>query len=77
MSLGLWVASRLLSGSFHDTSATTSTFVVAGLLLSIVNTVLRPIIVILSSKGYKACAIDQLCELRIKRADNEIPTRVL
>lgn len=48
MSLGLWVASRLLSGSFHDTSATTSTFVVAGLLLSIVNTVLRPIIVILS-----------------------------
>lgn len=48
ISLGLWVASRLLGSSFHDTGATTGTFLVAGLVLSLVNTILKPIIVILS-----------------------------
>lgn len=48
ISLGLWVASRLLGSSFHDTDATTSTFLIAGLILSLVNSILKPIIVILS-----------------------------
>lgn len=48
ISVGLWVASRLLGGSFQDTHATTSTFLIAGLVLSFVNTILRPIIVVLS-----------------------------
>ncbi len=48
ISLGLWVASRLLGASFQDVGATTATFVLAGLVLSIVNTVLRPIVVVLS-----------------------------
>ncbi len=47
-SFGLWLASRLLSGSFVDTDATAATFLLAGLVLSILNTVLRPIIVVLS-----------------------------
>ncbi len=48
ISLGLWVASRLLGSNFHDTGATTSTFLVAGLVLSLVNSILKPIIVVLS-----------------------------
>lgn len=48
ISLGLWVASRLLGSSFHDTDATTGTFLIAGLILSLVNSILKPIIVILS-----------------------------
>lgn len=48
MSFGLWVASRLLTGNFHDTGATTSTFVVAGLVLSLVNSILKPVVVVLS-----------------------------
>ncbi len=48
ISLGLWVASRLLDSNFHDTGATTSTFLVAGLVLSLVNSILKPIIVVLS-----------------------------
>lgn len=48
VSLGLWVASRLLSGSFQDTNASTSTFLLAGLVLSLVNTLLKPVIVVLS-----------------------------
>lgn len=48
ISFGLWVASRLISGSFEDTGATTGTFLIAGLVLSLVNTVLKPIIVVLS-----------------------------
>lgn len=48
VSLGLWVASRLLGGSFHDTNASTNTFLLAGLVLSLVNTLLKPIIVVLS-----------------------------
>jgi len=47
-SFGLWLASRLLSGSFVDTDATAANFLFAGLVLSLVNTVLRPIIVVLS-----------------------------
>ncbi len=47
-SFGLWLASRLLSGSFSDTDATATTFLLAGLVLSLFNTVLRPIIVVLS-----------------------------
>ncbi len=48
ISLGLWVASRLLGGSFVDTGATTNTFLIAGLVLSLVNTLLKPFIVVLS-----------------------------
>lgn len=48
ISLGLWVASRLLGSSFHDTGATTGTFLIAGLVLSLVNSLLKPIIVVLS-----------------------------
>ena len=48
VSFGLWVATRLLNGSFEDTDATTSTFLVAGLVLSLVNTLIKPIIVVLS-----------------------------
>lgn len=48
ISLGLWVASRLLGSSFHDTGATTGTFLIAGLVLSLVNSILKPIIVVLS-----------------------------
>ena len=48
ISLGLWVASRILSGSFEDTGASTWTFFFAGLVLSLVNTILKPVIVALS-----------------------------
>ncbi len=48
ISLGFWVASRLLGSSFHDTGATTSTFLIAGLILSLVNSILKPIVVVLS-----------------------------
>lgn len=47
-SFGLWLASRLLSGSFQDTDATAMTFLLAGLVLSLLNSLLRPIIVVLS-----------------------------
>lgn len=47
-SIGLWIASRLLSGGFDDTEATTTTFLVAGLVLSLANSLLKPIVVILS-----------------------------
>lgn len=48
VSLGLWVASRIISGSFRDTGATTSTFLIAGLAVSLVNVLIKPIIVVLS-----------------------------
>lgn len=48
ISLGLWVASRLLGASFQDVGATTATFLLAGFVLSVVNTILRPIVVVLS-----------------------------
>ena len=47
-SFGLWIASRLFGGSFDDTNATLTTFLVAGIVLSLINTVLKPIIVVLS-----------------------------
>ena len=47
-SFGLWLASRLLSGSFSDTDATAASFLLAGLVLSLLNTILRPMIVVLS-----------------------------
>lgn len=46
--LGLWIASRLLGGGFNDTEATTTTFFVAGFALSIANSILRPIVIVLS-----------------------------
>lgn len=46
--LGLWIASRLLGSGFNDTEATTTTFFIAGFVLSLANTVLRPIVIILS-----------------------------
>lgn len=48
ISFGLWIASRLLDGSFEDTGATTGTFLIAGLVLSLVNTLIKPVIVVLS-----------------------------
>lgn len=47
-SFGLWIASRLFDGSFHDTGATAATFLLAGLVLSLANSILKPIIVVLS-----------------------------
>jgi putative membrane protein len=47
-SFGLWIASRLFGGSFDDTNATLTTFMVAGLVLSLVNSILKPIVIILS-----------------------------
>lgn len=46
--LGLWIASRLLGGGFNDTDATTTTFFAAGFVLSLANSVLRPIVIVLS-----------------------------
>lgn len=46
--VGLWVASRLLSGGFDDTDATNTTFVIAGLVLSLANSLLKPIVIVLS-----------------------------
>lgn len=45
---GLWIASRLLGGGFDDTEATTTTFLLAGLVLSLANSLLRPIVIVLS-----------------------------
>lgn len=49
-SLGLWVAVRLLGSGIDDVEITAGFFgfLLAGLIFSIVNTVLRPIVVILS-----------------------------
>jgi len=47
-SFGLWIASRLLGGGFDDNNATMTTFLAAGLVLSLVNSILKPIIIILS-----------------------------
>lgn len=48
-SVALWVAVRVLStGDFASSSAGFATFLLAGLALSLVNALLRPIIVILS-----------------------------
>jgi putative membrane protein len=47
-SFGLWIASRLFGGSFEDTNATLTTFMVAGLALSLANSFLKPIVIVLS-----------------------------
>jgi putative membrane protein len=47
-SFGLWIASRLLGSGFDDTNATNTTFLLAGLVLSLANTILRPIVIVLS-----------------------------
>lgn len=47
-SFGLWIASRLLSGGFDDTNATNTTFLIAGLVLSLANSLLKPIVIVLS-----------------------------
>ena len=48
-SLALWIAVRLLStGDFASTSAGFATFILAGLVFSIVNALLRPFIVLLA-----------------------------
>lgn len=49
-SFGLWIAVRLLGSGYEDATITTSiwAFLLAGLIFSIINTVLRPILVILS-----------------------------
>jgi putative membrane protein len=46
--VGLWIASRLLGGGFNDTEATTTTFLFAGLALSLANTLLRPVVIVLA-----------------------------
>ena len=49
-SFGLWIAVRLLGSGYSDTQidASTGIFLLAGLVFSILNTLLRPIIIILS-----------------------------
>lgn len=47
-SFGLWLAARLLGAQLDASDATTATFLTAGLILSIANTLLRPIIIVLS-----------------------------
>ncbi len=47
-SFGLWLASRMLGASFDDTGASTTTFMLAGLILSLVNSLLKPIVVVLA-----------------------------
>lgn len=47
-SFGLWLAVRLLGGQVEASEATTATFLTAGLVLSIANSLLRPIIIVLS-----------------------------
>ena len=47
-SFGLWISSRLFGASFDDTNATLMTFLLAGLILSLVNSLLKPIVIILS-----------------------------
>lgn len=49
-SFGLWIAVRLLGSGYENTTITTSiwAFLLAGLIFSIINSILRPIIVILS-----------------------------
>lgn len=47
-SFGLWLASRLLAGGFTDTDATAVSFLFAGLVLSLLNSIIRPIIVVLA-----------------------------
>ncbi len=47
-SIGLWIASRLLGSGFNDTEATYTTFLVAGLVLSLANSLLRPMVIVLS-----------------------------
>lgn len=45
--LGLWIAAGLLSNSIHYNNGF-ETVVIAGLLLAVINTILKPILVILS-----------------------------
>jgi putative membrane protein len=47
-SLGLWVATALLGASRMSASSSWKTFVIAGLILALVNMALKPILVILS-----------------------------
>ncbi len=49
-SFGLWIAVRLLGTGYSDAQvdASASVFLLAGLIFSIINTIVRPIVVILS-----------------------------
>lgn len=47
-SVGLWIASKLLSNSFVDTDVTMTTFVFAGLFLSLANSILKPFVIVLA-----------------------------
>lgn len=47
-SVGIWVAVKLLGGEDTLSDVTTLTFVVAGLIFSLVNSILRPIIIVLA-----------------------------
>ncbi len=46
--VGLWAASKLLSNSFVDTDVTATTFIAAGLILSLANSILKPFIIVLA-----------------------------
>jgi putative membrane protein len=46
-SLGLWIAAGLISDSIHYTNGV-EVLVIAGLLLAIINTILKPILIIFS-----------------------------
>lgn len=45
---GLWVAARLLSGVDYNPNETFTTFLLAGLVLSVVNVFVKPVVMILS-----------------------------
>lgn len=49
-SVGLWIAVRIFGTGYNDTELTTNvgTFLVAGLIFSLVNAVFRPVAIILS-----------------------------
>ena len=49
-SIGLWIAVRILGTGYNDGNLVVSTgaFLTAGLIFSIINTILRPIVIILS-----------------------------
>lgn len=49
-SLGIWVAIRLLGNgiSQEESAATVSTYLVAGLIFSLINSIVKPVLVILS-----------------------------
>ena len=47
-SFGVWLASRLFGTGFQGIDASPATYLIAGLVLSLANTILKPILVVIS-----------------------------